>query len=415
MGGKVVAQSPARFGGDRMALPQVTVASQLDRMQLKTIENSWRRAWIRILTRALTTSRARDGTTPSAMRRVLFLRPDRIGDMIVSTGVLRAIAESSPAIELDVLASPANAPVASRERYIHRVQVFDRSRPWRWLATIVRLRAARYDVVVDCMPTAPSVTTLLLMVAVGARERIGVAGRGNDDALTIAVAPREGARHIIDHLSALAAAFGVDVASREFAPALTLTRAEREQASSAWRAAVPHTGRTRRVLVNVSAGNAARHWPVERFVEVLRLVRRYFPEVQPLLVGGSTDRERTLAISRAAGVATAATPTLRHALALVATADVVLSADTGLAHAAAAFRRPVVVLHRRGSSVLWGLHGAPGAAVEADDGSLASLPVTAVWRALEAVIRLDGGVSSADRTRPTRRERAKAAIADARP
>ena len=307
--------------------------------------------------------------------------------MIVSMGVLRAIAESDPEIELDVLASRANAPVALGEQFIRNVIVFDKTRPWRWPAILVRLRAARYDAVIDCMPTAPSVTMLLLMGASGAKQRIGVAGRGNESAFTTLVPPRPESRHIIDHLSALVGTFGIDIGTREFAPHLSLTAAERGRAVATWHAAVPHTGCTRRLLVNVSAGKEARHWPEERFVETLRLVRRNLPEVQPLVIGGTSEAARTLAIARAAGVATASTATLREALALVATADVVLSADTGLAHAAAAFRRPVVVLHRRGSSERWGLYGAPGATIECDGESLTSLAVAPVWRALESLLR----------------------------
>src|SRR5690242_16298587 len=79
---------------------------------LKRIEQGWRRAWIAAIVGLL---RARsDRTVPDwskGSHRVLFLRHDRIGDMIVTTGVLRAIARSHPTIELDVLASPANAPI----------------------------------------------------------------------------------------------------------------------------------------------------------------------------------------------------------------------------------------------------------------------------------------------------------------
>jgi ADP-heptose:LPS heptosyltransferase len=358
-------------------------------MQLKLIEHAWRKAWVRILSRALARTRGSRSSRTAGKGRVLFLRPDRIGDMIVSTGVLHAITESNPAIELHVLASPANAPVARGQPFIREVIVFDRKRPWRWPAMLVRLRAADYDAVVDCMPTAPSVTMLLLMGASGARERIGVAGRGNDHAFTTAVPPRPGARHIIDHLSALASAFGVDIGGRQFPPRLSLTSGERARAVATWHGAVPHTGATRRLLVNVSAGKAARHWPEERFVEILALVRRRFPEVQPLVIGGTSEASRTLAIARAAGVATASTPTFREALALVATADVVLSADTGLAHAAAAFRRPAIVLHRRGSSERWGLYGAPGTAIECEGESLSSLAVAPVWHALESLLCLE--------------------------
>jgi hypothetical protein len=40
------------------------------------------------------------------------------------------------------------------------------------------------------MVTAPSVTTLLLILASGARYRVGIAGRGNDAAFNIAIPAR---------------------------------------------------------------------------------------------------------------------------------------------------------------------------------------------------------------------------------
>src|ERR1051326_8093150 len=123
-------------------------------MQLKLIERAWRKAWVRVLSRALARTRGTRSSRTAARRRVLFLRPDRIGDMIVSTGVLHAISQSDPAIELDVRASPANAPVARGQPFIRDVIVFDRKRPWRGPAMLVRLRAAEYDAVVDCMPTS---------------------------------------------------------------------------------------------------------------------------------------------------------------------------------------------------------------------------------------------------------------------
>ena len=79
-------------------------------MRLKRLELWWRGLWIRILVRLM---RRADQSGPpnwgARPHRILFLRHDRAGDMIVSTGVMRAIAESHPTITLDVLASPANA------------------------------------------------------------------------------------------------------------------------------------------------------------------------------------------------------------------------------------------------------------------------------------------------------------------
>src|ERR1043166_2050768 len=138
-------------------------------MILKRVELAWRRLWIRVLVQLMRTPPARPQWA-TGRHRVLFLRHDRAGDMILSTGVIRAIARSHPTITLDVLASPANAAVLEGADYVAQVIVFDRRRLTSYASTIRRLRRARYDAVIDCMVTSPSLTTLLLMLASGARD-----------------------------------------------------------------------------------------------------------------------------------------------------------------------------------------------------------------------------------------------------
>jgi ADP-heptose:LPS heptosyltransferase len=370
---------------------------------LKGIERAWRRFWIADIT-ALLRAMAAPRRGAFRPRRVLFLRHDRIGDMIVSTGLIRAIARSHPAVTVDVLASPANAPVLRGDPHVARVVPFDRRRPSGFAALARRLRAARYDAVVDCMPTAPSLTTLLLMLASGARERVGVAGRGNDDALTVAAPPRAGARHIVDHLSALAAPFGVDVAATDFSPALALSAEERAAAEALWRAhersgaARPGAAR-RRLLVTVSAGLAARRWPDQRFAEVVAAVRARFPDVRPLVIGGPAERARAAAIALAAGAPVAEPRDIRAAFALVATADAVLTPDTSIGHAAGALRTPAVVMFLRDKAALWGLYGgAPGYSLESADDTLASLPAAPVLTALLDLLGQREGQRDAART-----------------
>src|SRR6185312_13841267 len=159
-------------------------------MRLKALELWWRRLWIRLLVRLMRRSPREGGPDWSARpRRVLFLRHDRAGDMILSTGVMRAIARSHPTITLDVLASPANAAILEAADYVGEVIVFDKKRVSTYLSKALRLRRNKYDAVIDCMVTAPSLTTLLLVAASGARYRVGIAGRGNDAAFNVTVPP----------------------------------------------------------------------------------------------------------------------------------------------------------------------------------------------------------------------------------
>ena len=48
--------------------------------------------------------------------RVLFLRYERIGDMIMATSVIRNIAGALPGGKVDVLATPTTAPVLEGDR-----------------------------------------------------------------------------------------------------------------------------------------------------------------------------------------------------------------------------------------------------------------------------------------------------------
>ena len=71
------------------------------------------------------TARPQWGAQPT---RVLFLRHDRAGDMIVSTGVMKAIAASHATITLDVLASPLNASLVTGAHYLAEIIVFDKKK-----------------------------------------------------------------------------------------------------------------------------------------------------------------------------------------------------------------------------------------------------------------------------------------------
>lgn len=320
--------------------------------------------------------------------RVLFLRHDRIGDMILSTGILRAIGQSLPTIRLDVLASTTNAPVLTNEPYLNEVIAFDKKATGKYASVFKRLRRSRYDAVIDCMVTAPSTTTLLLMLASGARYRIGVAGRGNDFVYTLPVPAREHAEHIVDKLGALVAAFGLQPTSLDLRPRVRLTADELKQGERAWRG-----GRNRapaqgpRVLVNVSAGRAHHFWPDQRFILVIQSVLHEFGNAEVVVVSSPGDRERAETIASRSGARLVADEGIRHAMSIVACADVVFTPDTSISHACSAFDKPVVVLHPRGFARLWGPYGTEGRALESVTDEVTGIAADDAARALVTKIR----------------------------
>ncbi len=353
-------------------------------MRLKRIELWWRSLWIRLLVRAM-----RRGTAGSSHPqwdtrpvRVLFLRHDRAGDMILSTGLMRAIARSHATITLDVLASPANASILRGADYVNRVIAFDKRSLASYVPTLAVLRRAHYDAVIDCMVTAPSVTTLLLIAASGARQRVGIAGRGNDAAFTVTV-PAESRRaaHMVDLLAALAPAFGIELDEEQRHPVLALLPDERERADHRW-----SPRKSLRALINVSAGSSERLWPDDRYVAVMRHIAQRHPSASMCVIGAPAESARAATIARDGGGVYVETASIRDALALVATADFIFTPDTSIAHAASAFRVPAVAIYADNKAERWGLYGTLGENVLNDAPSLATLGLDRVLAAVDRVL-----------------------------
>jgi ADP-heptose:LPS heptosyltransferase len=144
------------------------------------------------------------------------------------------------------------------------------------------------------------------------------------------------------------------------------------------------------IIVHPGAAAAARRWPAERYAELARRLDSH----RPVVVTGSTSEGPLVArVAAAAGLPAGRMLVglpLAKLAAVVATADLVVSGDTGMAHLAAAYDRPAVALFgpippetwapRWGrSAVLWqgSNRGDPHAL--ATDPALLAIEVDAVW------------------------------------
>jgi ADP-heptose:LPS heptosyltransferase len=361
---------------------------------LKSLERRWKKLWIGLLTGLMRSPKVQPDWS-SRPHKLLFLRHDRLGDMIVSTHVMRVIAESHPGMTLDVLASAANAAGIEGAPYVRKIIRFDRRDPGSYLRTAAALRAEQYDAVIDCMVTAPSVTTLLLMLASNAPYRVGISGRGNDAAINVRVPPAGGTQYMPIELGALAAAFGVDPKSVDWRPELYVPPQKLEEAASRWREVqIPPSARDdkagRRVLVNVSAGTAIRQWQVEKYAAVIAHIRKRWPDSRVLITGAPDDQLRVNQVAQLSGATPASTPKLVDVFALVASADFVFTPDTSIAHAASAFGPLAVVMHRATEPARWGLYPGVGEDIEHDEPTLLTLEVPRVIEAIDRVLARRG-------------------------
>ena len=110
----------------------------------------------------------------SRWRKLILIRTDRIGDMLVTTPCIRAIRQALPDIRLDMLASAHNSPAICGNPYLDGIHVFDRRHPLSWGKLVSRLRAERYDAALVFNSNSRSASFLSMLI--GVPERVGFSG-----------------------------------------------------------------------------------------------------------------------------------------------------------------------------------------------------------------------------------------------
>jgi len=331
-----------------------------------------------------------------ASQDVLFMRSGRIDDMIMATSLIRVIASALKSGKVDVLATPATAPVLEGNPHVGKVITLDPGSLRSHLRVMRLLRKSRYPVMVDgrINDLHAFTSTPLLMLAAGARFRVGAAGEREPRIYNVSLPEWDRDTHYIDGSRQLAIPFGIDPETVDWQPELFLSREERSRADERWREAAirlpppgpnGRTGAPKRLLVNLSASEPKGRWPDGKFIAALQAARLSNPDM-PVIVIGLPDEWTSVqeVASRIQGAPVQANP-LREALALVATADLVFTPDTSIAHAASAFRKPSLILLKR-EQKNYRPYNTPGETVTWAEGEIQKLPHERVSAALDKLI-----------------------------
>jgi lipopolysaccharide heptosyltransferase II len=291
------------------------------------------------------------------IRRILVVRVDLIGDVVLSLPAVRALRRAYPDAEIDMLVLPSSAGVLAGQPDVTRVLTYDPNiwrrplsllSPRRWAAAralVASLRSGRYDLSVSVNGDWGSV----LAWVSGARRRVGYAGEPYPGLMTDAVpGGRYGVRkHEVEYVRALARAAGGLVrdddlpvlhVTPEAASAVALTLERRGIACGCHPLVVLHPG---------ARNGLAKRWPSRHWAALAdRLVRQVGAQV--VLVGAAADAEISAPIMRQAHQRVhdfTGLTTLAELVALLARADVLVSGDSGPLHIACALGTPVVGLY----------------------------------------------------------------------
>ena len=280
------------------------------------------------------------------MKRILHINVSRIGDTLLATPVLQALAAAYPSAQIVALGHPKRAEVLEHLPCVTRVGRITKGRaPFLgWMQT-ARL-ARRYDLAVVHGFDAP-----LVRYALRTAERV-VAFRQPDPALNrrlyrVADLPAARSVHAVHWQLRLTDALGIAPANLRLAYALT--PAERAWARTELRSVMPASSSP---LIGLQVASfptkAYRDWPIGHFVALGRAILARWPNAYFLLFGGKLERARIETFHAAFpghSRVFAGHLTLRQTAALMAEIDLYVGVDTGPTHIVGALGRPMVALY----------------------------------------------------------------------
>jgi ADP-heptose:LPS heptosyltransferase len=316
--------------------------------------------------------------------RIVILHPSLLGDVIVSTPLMRHLRNSIPNLRLTVVLSRKNQAVLPLLGDLVDDVLHYRKRPLALLKLLVRGRLARFDWLIDgCWD--PIRASPLLVHMIGPKRSIGLPN-GHKNLYDVVVSgPPRGALNFVDRYFLLAEPIGLPPPTD---PHIELTlpaaAAEWAQQKQNW----PLEPGRKTLLINVSGTGPIKFWGVERFVPFIRATRAAHPELQFAVVGHARDQA---AIDQIASEANAARPPTTsdfvHFAALVQRSDYVFTPDTSVVHLAAAWKRPTVALYvQRPLGDTWEPYRTPNVMLQSPTGTVTDIPLEAGIEAFERLL-----------------------------
>ena len=284
----------------------------------------------------------------SSIRKVLVIRLDRIGDMVITTPIFRALKEKWPDVQVTALTNPVNKNIVINNPFIDCILVYDRENMHKSLNSRLiffrSIREKKFDLVIDPYLDYELKTSFITRF-VGNRFRLGFefAGRGifyniryNPNVFPVSAEKR----HMIDYDLDLLEHIGIETQKRQ--PEVFLSTDEKENAYKRLEEAGANP-ESKIIGIHPGGNYQSQRWPVKRFAAISNhLITNY--DVKVILFAGQAEKQL---LSEFRGYAVN-TPifledlSLREFMSTLSHCSLFLCNNSGPLHIAAALNIPTV-------------------------------------------------------------------------
>ena len=231
----------------------------------------------------------------SSIRKILVIRLDRIGDMVITTPIFRALKEKWPDAQITVLTNPVNKNIVINNPFIDYILVYDRENKHKSLNSRLiffrSIRERKFDLVIDPYLDYELKTSFITRF-VGNRFRLGFEFAGREIFYNIRYNPNifpvsTEKRHMIDYDLDLLAYIGIETQKRQ--PEIFLSTDEKENAYKLLEEAGTNP-ESKIIGIHPGGHYESQRWPIKRFAAISDyLITNY--DVKVILFAGQAEKQ----------------------------------------------------------------------------------------------------------------------------
>ncbi|CUS98377.1 glycosyltransferase family 9 protein [Candidatus Kryptobacter tengchongensis] len=216
------------------------------------------------------------------INKILVVKLRAIGDVLLSTAVLKNLRYNFPNAKIDFLTEPPAKEIVDGNPFIDELIIFEREK--NNLIKFWELRKRKYDLVIDlfCNPRSA-----LLTFITGAKYRVGYAFRGRSYAYNVKLKPRKEVHHNVEfNLDALRA-IGLEIIDKEIY--IQLNEEAEKFAEKFWKE--NNLNGKMVIALNPSGTWETKRWGIEKFAKLGDIIAKNFNAKILILWGNQKELE----------------------------------------------------------------------------------------------------------------------------
>jgi heptosyltransferase II len=307
-------------------------------------------------------------------KRVLVVRTDRIGDVLLTTPVFRALRENFPDSPLAVMVSPAAREIVEGNPYLDEVIIYDKDDKdkgwWGFHKFVWRLRKRHFDL---ALVLHTKKRTNLLCFLAGIKERVGYYDNKFGFLLTTKIPDlrKEGKKHETEYCLDVLRLVGIEAKdSNLFMP----LKPEAERWADGFLLQNKVERKDQLIAINPGASCQSKRWPPGRFAILAdKLAEKYSAKIA--VISGTADlaiAQQVLSKIRHPVIDLSGKTSISQLASFLKRCNLFISNDSGPVHLSCAVGTPVVAIFGRNESGLsptrWGPVGKKNIVLHKDVG-----------------------------------------------